>query len=93
MPDPVYSKRKTAGGGELRTVPVRFNHGPLGLVDAARPHRFVERTVNAGDVGRLIVEGTPPFDVPDGWLLVKVDELYCPVHPAAIDRDELEAIR
>lgn len=70
----------------MRTVPVRFNHpGPLGLIDPAEPYRFVEQHVGEGDEGELIVEGDLPFEVPEGWALVKVGELYCPVHPACLD--------
>jgi len=69
----------------IRTVPVRFTHGPLGLVDAAEPYRFQEGVVNVGDVGELIVEGELPLEVPEGWSLVKVGELYCPTWAATLE--------
>jgi hypothetical protein len=69
----------------IRTVPVRFTHGPLGLIDAANPYRFADPIVNVGDVGELIVEGELPFAVPEDWALVKVGELYCPTHPATLE--------
>lgn len=71
-----------------RYSPVRFTRGPLGVVRADDPNRFVERTVTKGDTGELIVEGELPFTIPDGWLLVVVDfdeELYAPVHESMIE--------
>jgi hypothetical protein len=70
---------------EIRTSPVRFAKGPLGLVTADEPYHFVEQTVNEGDVGELIVQGELPFTIPDGWVLVRVGDLYAPVHPSQIE--------
>lgn len=70
---------------EVRTTPVRFKIGPIGLVTADNPYKFVERTANVGDVGEMIVQGELPFTVPDGYVLVKVDDLYAPVDPAMVE--------
>jgi hypothetical protein len=71
---------------EIRTSPVRFLGGPLGLVTADEPYRFVEQTVGEGDLGELIVQGELPIAVPDGWVLVRVGDLYAPVHPSSVER-------
>jgi hypothetical protein len=69
----------------LRTSPIRFTRGPLGLVRADAPYHFVEETVGPGDTGDLIVEGDLPFTVPEGYVLVRVGDLYAPVDPGMIE--------
>lgn len=69
----------------IRTTPVRFTLGPLGLVSADSPYKFAEEVVNEGDHGDMIVQGELPFSVPEGWVLVKVGELYAPVHPGMVE--------
>jgi hypothetical protein len=55
------------------------------------PYRFAADIAAPGDTGELLVQGTPPFSVPEGWLLVQVGELWAPVHPSHIET--LEVIR
>jgi len=70
---------------ERRYRRVRFTFPALGLVSADEPRRFVERTVGIGDEGLLLVEGDPPFETAEGYVLVKVDDLWAPVDPAMIE--------
>lgn len=77
---------------DVRTSPVRFTL-PVGLVTYDDPGRFVERICAKGDLGRLIVEGEPPFATPEGWVVVIVDDdehgrLYAPVHPGMVEAVE-----
>jgi hypothetical protein len=79
---------------DRRTTPVRFTK-PCGLVRADNPTRFVDAIAEPGAMGELLVQGTPPFSVPEGWLLVHVGfdddniELWAPVHPVHIEALEV----
>ncbi len=72
---------------EIRTKRVRFTVGPLGCLRPTTPlGRFDERSVAEGEEGDLIVEGELPFEVPEGYVLVRVEgDLYAPVHPGMIE--------
>lgn len=66
--------------------------GPMGTVLWDTPHRFTPIIVEAGATGTI---ETGPGAMPDGWVLVKLDEaapdgaaLYCPVHPVALAPEE-----
>lgn len=67
---------------------VRFTMDSLGLVTRDDPLHFHPRTVGTGDEGILIPDDEYPFSVPDGWILVQVDDLYAPVHPSMIEEIE-----
>lgn len=73
----------------VRTSPVRFL-ATVGLIDGeVSAYKFHERVVEPGEFGDLIVEGDLPFEVPEGWVLVRVEHeghfLYAPVHPEMIE--------
>ncbi len=69
----------------VRTTPVRFTTGSIGLVSADDPYHFIEHTAEVGDHGQLIVQGDLPFSVPEGYVLVRVGSFYAPVDPSMIE--------
>lgn len=64
---------------------VRFTAGSLGLISPEDPYKFARETASAGEEGELVEPADYPVSVPEGWVLVKVGDLYAPVHPSMIE--------
>lgn len=60
---------------------VRFTTGPLGLLEHVNASRFADKMVAEGEEGEYV--GAHPSV--DGWIVVKVGELFCPCHPSQIE--------
>jgi hypothetical protein len=64
---------------------VLFLVGPVDLVHGWKPTAVVRKTAEVGDVGAMVVEGEVPFEPPDGFVLVRVHNLWAVVPPEAVE--------